>query len=252
MNAEAILSALRLPEGTRVGQRVPKKLLLEQGKPSAADKRMIQDAVSELIWVAALKPANTGVPSYGDGIREYLEIAVLSLTLKTAARATRLDELIHRAIPYPVVLVTSHGTETTISLAHKRLSQSEAGSVVLEAAPTCATISDEGSPSIVGDLLSALSLAKQPRADLLGLYRGWISQVEAYLAALITGSFSPAKDDPATIARHDALADHERLRREITALRAQAAKEKQVSRRVELNLTIQRLEAELARTTSQL
>ena len=59
----------------------------------------------------------------------------------------------------------------------------------------------------------------------------------------------PLAADPAgQEARRQALADHSRLQRDIAALRAQAGKEKQVNRRVELNLEIKRLEAELGRT----
>jgi len=44
----------------------------------------------------------------------------------------------------------------------------------------------------------------------------------------------------------DGLANHARLQYELTTLRNQAAKEKQLNRRVELNMTIKRLEVELA------
>jgi hypothetical protein len=46
----------------------------------------------------------------------------------------------------------------------------------------------------------------------------------------------------------EGLEAHNRLAREIAALRAQASKEKQINRRVELNLEIKRLEARLAET----
>ena len=36
------------PADTRVEQRVPKKLLLEQGAPTSADKRRIQDGIEEV------------------------------------------------------------------------------------------------------------------------------------------------------------------------------------------------------------
>ncbi len=76
-----VIAALALPAEARVDQRVPKKLLMEQGAPTAADKRQIQDGIEELRWVAALKPSNIGVPAYRDDVREYLEIAVLSVRL---------------------------------------------------------------------------------------------------------------------------------------------------------------------------
>ena len=80
MNGDALLAALDLPASSRVDQRVPKKLLLENGAPTAADKRLINDGIEELLWLAALKPTTIGVPEYRDDVREYLEIAVLRLT----------------------------------------------------------------------------------------------------------------------------------------------------------------------------
>jgi hypothetical protein len=97
-----LIAALNLPPDTRVDQRIPKKLLLEQGAPTAADKRLIQDGIEEMNWLSALKPATIGVPEFRDDVREYLEIAVLTVSFRAAAKTARLVELIHRAIPYPV------------------------------------------------------------------------------------------------------------------------------------------------------
>jgi hypothetical protein len=135
MNVTALIDALALPSDARVDQRVPKKLLLEQGPPTAADKRQITGGIEEMSWIAALKPTNIGVPEYRDAVREYLEIAVLTVALRPLVGRTsvrsgglkstlrpRLVELIHRAIPYPVVLVAEHGDAVGLSLAHKRWS----------------------------------------------------------------------------------------------------------------------------------
>ena len=109
MSFAPVIDALGIPPSALVEQRVPKKLLLEHGAPTAADKRQIQDGIEEIIWVAALKPTNIGVPAFEDVVRQYLEIAVLTVELRSAARPPRLIELIHRAIPYPLVLVVEHG-----------------------------------------------------------------------------------------------------------------------------------------------
>ena len=132
MNVAAVIAALALPEEARVDQRVPKKLLVEQGAPTAADRKHIQDGIEELTWVAALKPTNIGVPEFRDDSREYLEIAVLTADMRPAAKLARLTELIHRAIPYPLVLVSSQGESHHVSLAHKRFSQNERAATVLD------------------------------------------------------------------------------------------------------------------------
>ena len=64
---------------TLVDRRVPKSLLIENGAPTAADRRRIREGIEELRWVASLKPTTIGVAEYRDETREYLEISVLKL-----------------------------------------------------------------------------------------------------------------------------------------------------------------------------
>ena len=127
MTFDRVIASLAIPDDARVDRRVPKKLLVEQGAPTAADKRQIQDGIEEISWVAALKPTNIAVPAFRDDIREYLEIAVVTAAFRASAKPTRLLELIHRAIPYPLVLLAAHGGAVNFSLAHKRWSRARRG-----------------------------------------------------------------------------------------------------------------------------
>jgi len=249
MTAASVIAALALPADTRVDQRVPKKLLVENGAPTAADKRQINDGIEELLWIAALKPGTIGVPEYRDANREVLEIAVLSLALRHEAKATRLVEQIHRAIPYPVFLITAQAGGVSLSLAHKRFSQNEAGRVVVEDAPIVCAL--DANP-LAAEWLAGLSLAAQPRANLLAVYQGWIACLEAFQAAQITGRLTGSADPAAQEIRRQALADHSRLQHDIASLRAQAVKEKQVNRRVALNLEIKSQEATIAKLIANL
>jgi len=244
MTSAAVIAALCLPADARVDQRVPKKLLVENGAPTAADKRQINDGIEELLWLAALKPATIGVPAYRDDTREYLEIAVLALTLRAGAKAPRLTELIHRAIPYPVFLIQAQPTGLTLSLSHLRWSQGQSGQTVLDGPLTTAALEVEAPAT--NDFLASLSVTSQPRQQLHALYQGWIERFEAHAAARLRGQFTPATDVAAAERRRTALAEHERLNREINSLRARAAKESQLNRRVELNLEVKRLESRLA------
>ena len=121
------IATLALPDSAVVDRRVPKTLLTENCAPTAADKRRIREGIEEIRWLAALKPNTVGVAPYRDATREYLEIAILNLTLRPVAHPGRLSQLVHRAIPYPVLLFAWRGESLGISLAHKRWSQGEAG-----------------------------------------------------------------------------------------------------------------------------
>jgi hypothetical protein len=242
----AIINALAVSPNARVDQRVPKKLLLEQDVPTAADKRQIQDGIEDMRWIAALKPNNIGVPEFRDNLREYLEIAVLTVSFRHSAKPARLIELIHRAIPYPLVLLSSQSDKVSLSLAHKRWSQGEAGKVVIEDLRKTAAIDLNALAEPEAQFLSSLALSTLPAADLFVLYQAWIDRLAGLEAASITGSFTPPTSAEHSTTLRDGLANHARLQYELTTLCNQAAKEKQLNRRVEINMTIKRLEVELA------
>ena len=255
MNADAILAALDLPASSRVDRRVPKKLLLENGAPTAADKRIINDGIEELLWLAALKPTTIGIPEYRDEVREYLEIAVLRLTLRASAKAARLVELVHRAVPYPLLLLTeqaAHSARCGLSAAHKRWSQGEAGKTVLEGDIAAAGWDAEHDGERWPAFRNALALGQQPRTTLHALYQGWIDTLHALHAARATGAFALAGNAEHAAARRDALQECARLDAEIARLRAAAAKEKQMARQVELNLELKRVEAAQAAARGRL
>jgi hypothetical protein len=251
MTADDSIAALDLPAASRVDRRVPKRLLVEHGAPTAGDRRQVNEGIEHIQWVAALKPTTTGVAAYRDEAREYLEIAVLRVVLREEAKTQRLVELLHRAIPYPVFAVTEQRESVTMSVAHKRWSQAEAQKTVLDGEPVAAAAPREREP-YTGAFAAALALALQPRASLHALYQGWLDTLLALEAARVSGAFSILSDADRRAARRGALAECARLDVEIARLRAAAKKEKQMARQVALNQELKRAEAARAAALAHL
>ncbi len=243
MKAAEVLAALGLPAVARVERRVPKTMLHEHGAPTAADKRRISDGIEQLVWVAALKPTTIGVAEYRDDVRDYLEIAVLHLTMRSAAKVGRLVELVHRAVPYPVLLVAEQAERVHLSVAHKRWSQGEAGRTVLDGEVVGVEWDGAGDDPHRAAFDEALALGRQPRGTLFALYQGWIDTLLALQAARRMGVFAKLGSADRAAQRREALLECERLEAEIARLRAAAAREKQMPRQVELNLELKRVEA---------
>lgn len=260
MTLEELISALALPASCRVDQRVPKKMLIENGAPTAADRRLLNEGIEEIQWVAALKPNTVGVAEYRDDEREYPEVAVLCVTARPAPQAdgaaskpvntTRLAELVHRAVPYPVLLLLAAPQGLFLSAAHKRWAQNEAGKVVLDGEP--ATVDLAPYLSAEHPFVQALALSCQPQASLLALYQGWMDCLTAWQVANVTGTFTTTSTPAQAAARREALRTCQRLELESARLRALAAKEKQMAKQVELNLALKRIGAELASAREQL
>jgi hypothetical protein len=292
MTAQVLIDAFRLPAQALVAQRIPKKLLVEQGAPTAADKRLINDTIDELWWQATLKPGTVGVPAFhaakvpstpataptagagsaADGASDggaasahatdateatdVIELALVSAHLRPPTReaqARRLMQLIHRAIPYPVLLVTQSPTGTVLSVAHKRASLGEAGKwVVADGADTHAF--NPAQPTAAEtEFMASLALEQLPPsalADLRALYQAVADRITALAVAQVTGQFKApeaAAAAPATrtVAQRQALAERSRLLDQLASARSTAAKARQMSHRVELNLQIQRLQRQL-------
>jgi hypothetical protein len=251
MSFAAVINALGIPPEALVEQRVPKKLLLDNGAPTAADKRQIQDGIEEITWVAALKPTNIGVPAFQDEVRQYQELAVLTVALRDAAKPLRLVELIHRAIPYPVVLVAGRGEIVDLSLAHKRWSQGEADKIVLEGLRRV-EVNLESPSTEETAFLDSLAVAQLPARDLFTMYEGWFARLDGLEAARITGRFSPPESPEHAAVLRDGLGQHARIKRDLAQLRVRAGQERQINRLVDVNLEIKRLETELAATLKTL
>ena len=250
MTLDELISALDLPLASRVDQRVPKKLLLENGAPTAADKRLINEGIEDIQWLAALKPAIVGAPEFRDATREYLEIAVIQLKLRATAKANRLIELVHRAVPYPVLLIVI-GESIGLSTAHKRQALNEPGKTVIDG--DVVTIDLATAPEhIQQSMIEALPLAIQPRNTLYVLYQAWQDVMTAFQASLVTGSFKIFDSTSQAAARREALHAGLQLQDQIDNLRAAAGKASQLARQVEINLEIKRLQAALSKAQAQL
>ena len=243
MRLHDLIAALELPVSCRVDQRIPKKLLVENGAPTAADKRNINEGIEEIQWVASLKASSIGVPEYRDETREYLEIAVLHTSLRQGAKAARIAELTHRAVPYPILLLLSEQGQLSLSLAHIRWAQNEAEKVVLDGELLTVNLSEPSyAREVPSAFLRALSITRQPRENLMVLYQGWLDTLTAFQAAQITGEFTQIQTQDEAEARRANLRECRELEQKITALRAAAVKENQIARQVELNLEIKQLQ----------
>lgn len=253
-----LLAALALPPAALVQQRIPKKMLAEHGAATLADRKLVQERIDVLTWHAALKPATVGVAAFEDEQRSYLEVAVVSAKLRQnvvpvgsispslSPGFRRVAELVHRAIPYPTLLLAEDGPQLAISTAHIRWAQRDAERTVLDGELVMAPIhqvsqADASEGQALGAFLAALALMNQPRTHLMSLYQGWLDTISAWQAVELTGHFKPSESAAQAAERRQALRVCKDLDARIAAARSAASKEKQMARQVAANLEIKDL-----------
>ena len=151
-----------------------------------------------------------------------------------------------------MLLVAANGDTPEISLAHKRWSQAEAGRTVIDGEIITSGDLDGCSDESTVAFFSSLSLDRQRRATLHDLYQGWIDRVEALNAARVTGEFTIPASSTDAAERSAALREYWQLETRIAELHAVAEKEKQIARKVEINLELTRLRADRKTTRAKL
>lgn len=250
---------LGLPDACLLGKRVFKKLFHENAQLGVTDKKAFAEDVDTITWQYTLKPGTIAIQPYEDDLREYLEVAVLQVDLKTQRRTARIAEVIHRAIPYPVVLVLVFDGVCAISLAPKRFSQAEKGAIVAEEFFTTEWIALAVgvSTAVQQAFLDSLALPGLPQTHYFAFYTALVDRVIALDCARLTGEYriGPALGSDYAVwreQRRQHLARCHELESWIANHRAAAAKESQVHRLVDLNVKIKQMEGELAQAAARL
>ncbi len=131
---------------------------------------------------------------------------------------------------YPTFLMAHLQVGISLSLAHKRWAQNEAGKTVLDGDVLEANLHSPGRPDLIQQFVDALPLEKQPTLSLHALYQGWMDTLTALQTAFVTGVFAVPSSREQAAERHRALQEVKRLRVEIARLKAVATKEKQMAR----------------------
>lgn len=245
---DALIAAFALPAGPPV-RRVPKASLADNA-PTVADRRLIDGKLARLEWVAALNPSTTGIAGAASN---GLDVSTINLLVARTrgSMPLRLAEIVHRAIPQPVVLI--HSEEATnapaaLSLALKRAAEREAGRVVVIA------LYDSGMlGGGCGDFLATLALSHLPSRDLVALYAGLVERVEALTAARAAERpFRLSASAAELAAWRDALARIGDLERQIAAHSTAMRKETRLAIRVEQGEAVRQLRGALDKCRAML
>lgn len=87
-----------------LNQKIFKKFFYEAEILRKSQKNLIRDYVEHIKLVAMLKPKIVNIPSYENGNIQYLEIAIVELSILKEGKEEELSETINKMIQYPVIL----------------------------------------------------------------------------------------------------------------------------------------------------
>jgi len=127
-----IYKRMNLPDSCLVGNTIFKKLFYENASMNASDKEIFVEHIAKITWQYSLKEETINISSYSDEEREYEEIAVIEVELNDNKRYKRIAEIIQKTIPYPLILTFTFENQFLLNLAHKRRNKGDESKNTLE------------------------------------------------------------------------------------------------------------------------
>ena len=258
---EMLYKKMMIPESCRLGKRVYKKLFHENAKLGATDKKALQDDVENLLWQYTFKPTTIPIQSYEDDHREYHEVALLQVNLKKEKRVSRLCEMIHRAIPYPLILVFCFSNDQyrishqkcLISLANKRFSHAEKEAIVAEDFETTAWLDLSSPTENQTRFLESLDVSTWPHNHFFAFYKAIMDRVVALGCAEYRGGYTLETPNGLSVEKRSALVQQiEKLAQEITECKVKLKGEKNLGTQVQLNTRIKQIKDRIEKIKNQL
>lgn len=288
--SEALYYNMALPESAYLGTRLTKKMLIDSASHndnplSAQEKQLISDVIQSVEWRYTLKPDTINIAPLMTDQVEYPEIAIVHLLLKPQHevsdkalfdRFTRLAKLLHKLIPYPLIIVAEHNQAMALSLADKRINQADKTKLVIEHCYcTPWFVLDHTSQLTVNQkaFLLDFSLKNASSINYHALYQDLIAMLIALETSQVTGSYQPKSQELGCLLSHgksitdtiDAgaaeksnsektalLKQLESVEADLNAIRNKLKKETQMNNKMRLNVEARKLKLIISEIKGQL
>jgi hypothetical protein len=243
---------LQLPESCLLDKRIYKKLFYENARMNTTDKKWFTADIENITWKYTLKPDLTTIQAFQDKDYSYDEIAVVELIVTTDKHLHRLTDIIHRSIPYPLLLVYRLESGFHLSVADKRFNKADDQAATIKEYWITDRIDEQLHDSADQAFVDQLAYEKQPRLNLKVFYKSWIDAFIAYKVSRVTGDFEMLDEHTKMQQRIETLNTYRDLEEQIKGLRTALKKEEAFNEKVKLNVDIKKLEKQLKQTTKQL
>lgn len=243
-------SKLNLPQAAYLGARIYKKQLLENADLTITDRKWVNEDIESLEWRYTLKPATINVAKYEDADREYLEIALLHIKIKSETHVKRLGEVIQRSIPYPLVVVFEYDNKININLAHKRVNRADASKLKVEQFFDSDWLFSNSETEL--EFFEQLNATSYSHQDLFAYYQDLVRRLVALQTAKFTGKFSLTADAEADKLRQENLQVLKQLELQLISFKAQVKNETQFNRKLEGNVQIKQIKQQIQHITTKL
>jgi hypothetical protein len=239
---ETLYAGMAIPESCRLGKRLFKKQFVANSTLSAADQKAFNEDVDTIYWQHTLKSTTIPIQPYEDAEREYLELNLLQANLRSERRYKRLAEIMHRAIPYPLLLLLCWQEQVALTVADKRINRADSDKIVVEAVYDTGWITLEKSTASQAEFLADFCVTNFSYQNFYAFHQDMVRRIVALNSAAHTGRYALNHRETMSVVKQVArLNQLETLEQEQTEIRNKLKKEKNLGTQVQLNVRMKQL-----------
>lgn len=237
METKDIVKWWLFPKATIINKNLPKTQIFPHMK-NAKDKQFLTDSVQSIYMLANFKTENTNIPSFESEEELYTEIWFYYVKTKEKGNLEKIFKLLSSLIPYPLVVLTDEVDDFTLYTG--RFERQASNYLKLKNIYPSPIYNIENAESVFADL----DLSELPRQNFKVFYDGLRDELAKQLAANQYG----VEADSITADKKDQL---DMLNKQIETLRIQIKKEKQLNRKIDLQMQLKKAKDELQELLEQ-
>ena len=243
---KAFYDNLAVPDSCQLSKRLFKKQFYDNGQLNATDKKAFAEDIDNIAWRYTLKPSTINIPRFEDENVEYLEVAILQVTLTSGKRHKRIAEVMQKAIPYPLLIVFVWVDDTdeqlALNAADKRINRADSNKIVVETNHDTGWINLRQLKPWQEAFLLDFQITNFSYRNFYAFYQHMVQRIIALNCAKHTGCYVMGSDDNAMKSNTlEGLRRIDQLQLEKTELRNKLKKEKNMGTQVQLNMQVKQI-----------
>lgn len=232
---------LKIPERNVIDKRLTKAFFLKNFDLSASEKKLLNNNIQEMHWLASIKPITANIPAVINDEYKYEEIQVMVCTVADNTLETFAEkcmQLFQKYIPYQMLVIVEDSNGFKINVCDKRINKSDTTKRTIERYFTINTLSKSYKNDLSDAFYKALDFGNLNKSNLELLYKSYIQAVVQFQSANVTGNYQ-IRSNARTQEDIEYLQNIEQLEQDIISLSSQIKKESQLNEKVQLNIKIQ-------------
>lgn len=245
---------LQLPNRCLLNTKITKAFFKRNFDLTIAEKALLDKQILTTELLGSLNPENANINLYQAEDISYDEVVIVMANIANHNFETdhlKVAELIHKHIPYAILLCVFSDEQMVWSTFEKRINQKDTNKRIIAQRHFTAIIPLHERTALQQDFLNSLAFSGLRKTNLYELYNSYTERIFALQASYLNSTFT-IRTQSRTQQDMLLLEKIAKLQQEIESLSNTAKKETQLNKQVNLNLQIQNKRSEMAQLKLQI